>query len=447
ETGTQHVQEQERHIDITDEKTVLLKKRMNTIKYGLVSDIISLIEELKKENNASLNETLCMLCGRTKSSELKALLFDFFLFQKNDCAQSVAVDVLQQVTEHNPMVVKSAIRYISGLEARELTPLLREVLSSEVSQYADECIVALGNMGSTEDSEFLVRYYENIHFDDDKKTLIRKQNVMAALEQLHAEHAFDFFKLVVMSSEENSVVRASAAVGLAGIGRSDAVEILSVLSEESDPILRIASIKGAGLLDTDEARNIVIEGFRDTHYRARLEALAVAERVLCASYFPYVLYRAQSDPVDAVLHKAVDLVAKYNLGEGNDWLRDVLLDEKKSDTLRARVAAAGMQYTISALYQHIEKVMLDVVLNDTKKQLRYALGKAFAKTRTELGQTIAAAYLASKDVLTVGIGLDMYQTNQYSALSEHIEKIAGDNKFGALQAKARQILARQKKES
>lgn len=78
ETGTQHVQEQERHIDITDEKTVLLKKRMNTIKYGLVSDIISLIEELKKENNASLNETLCMLCGRTKSSELKALLFDFF---------------------------------------------------------------------------------------------------------------------------------------------------------------------------------------------------------------------------------------------------------------------------------------------------------------------------------------------------------------------------------
>lgn len=195
ETGTQHVQEQERHIDITDEKTVLLKKRMNTIKYGLVSDIISLIEELKKENNASLNETLCMLCGRTKSSELKALLFDFFLFQKNDCAQSVAVDVLQQVTEHNPMVVKSAIRYISGLEARELTPLLREVLSSEVSQYADECIVALGNMGSTEDSEFLVRYYENIHFDDDKKTLIRKQNVMAALEQLHAEHAFDFFKL------------------------------------------------------------------------------------------------------------------------------------------------------------------------------------------------------------------------------------------------------------
>ena len=86
------------------------------------------------------------------------------------------------------------------------------------------------------------------------------------------------------------------------------------------------------------------------------------------------------------------------------------------------------------------------------KNLRYTLGKEFAKYGRPEYEDICSKYLDSKDVATQGTGLDIFAKGKYSSCRSKVEEIAkeedstGDSKKpvkkNANQAKAKKILER-----
>ena len=62
--------------------------------------------------------------------------------------------------------------------------------------------------------------------------------------------------------------------------------------------------------------------------------------------------------------------------------------------------------------------------NDIHKQLRYNLGKEFAKYGKPEFESICADYLAHKEVFTQGTGLDIYAKGKYAALEPKVRAIA-----------------------
>jgi len=265
---------------------------------------------------------------------------------------------------------------------------------------------------------------------------------MTALGELKAMDTWDKLVEVVKDKEENSNIRATAAVAIGNMGKVEAIPVLATLFEDSDPILRTASITALTNFDTPESNEILIEGFKDTYYKVRLQSIIAMEKKKNSDAIPYLLYRAKNDPVDSVKLQSFDALGAYNTDETKSWLRSIFLDEKSSDTFRLKAASTLMQNNPEFIFADFEKVALQVVSDDKKKNFRYEIGKLIvAANADQKSANIASSFLSSKDVLTKSIGLDMYAKNKYPELKALVEGIAADEKLGALQRRAKKILS------
>ena len=67
----------------------------------------------------------------------------------------------------------------------------------------------------------------------------------------------DFLIRVAEDSDENSIIRGSAASALGKIGNENAVPVLSELFEDKDPVLRTAAIRGIAGFKDAKAKSIL----------------------------------------------------------------------------------------------------------------------------------------------------------------------------------------------
>ena len=277
---------------------------------------------------------------------------------------------------------------------------------------------------------------------DEKQRLIIRQNVMKALGELKALDTWDKLIEIIKNKDENANIRATAAVAVGNMGKVEAIPVLSVLFEDSDPVLRTASITALSNFDTMESNAILFEGFKDSYYKVRLQSVIAMEKRKNPDAIPYLLYRAKNDPVDSVKTQAFVSLGAYNTEETNTWLRNVFIDEKASETFRLKAASVLLQNNPEFIFSDIEKTALQVAVDDKKKNFRYEIGKMIVAANTgQKSSQIASVFLVSKDVLTKSIGLDMFLKNKYPELKTIVEGIAADEKQGALQRRAKKILS------
>lgn len=119
------------------------------------------------------------------------------------------------------------------------------------------------------------------------------------------------------------------------------------------------------------------------------------------------------------------MIADLNTSDGNDYLISVLKDKKIGDATKAKVSAALLEYNHAGTKEVIE-LARSALKSDIQKNLRYALGKEFAKYDRSEFADICAEYIASDDVATQGTGLDIWAKGRYSSVKAAVEEIAKD---------------------
>ena len=158
------------------------------------------------------------------------------------------------------------------------------------------------------------------------------------------------------------------------------------------------------------------------------------------SAVPSLLYRAKNDSEATVKYACFEALALLDTKEGNEYLISLVKDTKKSDTLRSKAAASMLKYEDDDCVNAVVEVALSVVEDTKKTALRYAIGKEIAKYENSKFRDVCEAFLASKDVSTQGIGLDIWKKNRYITLKDSVTAIAEAEKAIANRSKARLIL-------
>lgn len=415
-------------------------KRKDVLIFGLESEISDLISRLQEENETDYNDQLLELFNKTKNPVIRENILMFFTFQKNDSFKQYALEVLANPFDYKKSTVLAVLSYIAEIKIPEASPLIRKILDGENIEFRDKAIQTLGKLNNPEDAAYLFEYMESEISGDEKQRLIIRQNIMAALGELKAVETWDTFVAIVQDTEENVMIRASAAVAIGNMEKSEVVPILAVLYEDTDPVLRTAAINGLSNFSTVEAVSVILESFKDSYYKVRLEAIAASEKQNLAEAVPYILYRAKNDPVDNVKLRSFEALGKLNAADSNVWLSSLVNDSKAVDKIRVKAAAVLLGNNFDLIYPDVEKIMIQALNDDKKTWIRYELGKIIAATANVKTASIASAYLAHKDSLTKSIGLDMFETNKYAELRSTVESIAADEKLGALQRRAKKIL-------
>lgn len=418
------------------------EQKLETIKYGLNSDIIKLVQTLQTENDLRFNSELQKVFEKEKNISVKREILKFFAFQKNDALKDAVCGCLENVHEYNTDLLTACIRYLVTLEVKSPSVLsaLHKIIDGDQNALKEAAILALGKLGTNEDAVYLTEVFNKHNFDDTPSLIIR-QTILLALIDLHASETFDFLEELATDSYENTIIRARALTALGKLANEKAVKVLVKAFEDADPLIREACIAGlSGFPGNAEAEEILLQAFKDEYYKVRLQAIATAvENKNCKS-IPYILFRAKSDPEGVVKNKAIEAIAKSSDADAQAWLKETFLDESYDSDRRIKIAYEVLKNNPDLIIADLEKAIVEALSDNRKKSFAYNLGKNISTVEDIRMAKICEAFLLHKESKFKSIGLDMFQVNRFPDLISLVEEIANDKKNGALQKRASRLL-------
>ncbi|HHU36708.1 MAG TPA: HEAT repeat domain-containing protein [Treponema sp.] len=416
-------------------------KRKEILLYGLESEIIDLIQDLKNAKDYSFNEPIKILFESTKSVGVRETILTFFAEQENPEFKNYCLEVIDNPYDYRNSTVLAAFSYIEKNRITEAAPKIRTILDNETTDFRDSAIRTLGKIGGDEDAAYLFDYFKNDIVGDEKQRLVIRQNIMKSLGELKTEAVLEDFIQITEDEDENVMIRATAVRALGSIGKVESIPLFARLFEEDDPILRAAVISALSGYSEQDAVDIVLEGLKDTHYRVRLEALATVQEQCDVKAAPYVRYRATNDPVEAVKMKSFEVLAVLGEVESIQWMKEGVREEKTPDKTRMRIMSVLMEHNPDTIIEDVIAVAYASLKDDKKTWIRYELGKLFAKIKDSRLSDVAEAYIIHSDTVTKSLGIEIYNRNRYANLKSHVETIAENDKMGGLQSHAKRALA------
>ena len=389
------------------------KKCNDILKYGLEGQITELIDELTKNQDNRFVDGIYDLFQETKSVAVKEKILDYFTKLKDSCLASYAVEIINDPYDEKNSIVEKCFKYVSEADIKDANPGLVDLVDKEEDAYFTGALSALGETGGKEEALFLADY-----LDRDDLNVSQRQALMRVLGRIKAVETWQKISEIAKDENENTFVRMYAAEAIGAMEKPESEDILVELFESNDPNLRTYVIKGISYFNDKKSSDLIIQALRDSQYKVRLEAVSAV--------VPFLIFRCKDkDEHKQVKEKCYSVIADLNTSDGNDYLISVLKDKKIGDATKAKVSAALLEYNHAGTKEVIE-LARSALKSDIQKNLRYALGKEFAKYDRSEFADICAEYIASDDVATQGTGLDIWAKGRYSSVKAAVEEIAKD---------------------
>lgn len=397
------------------------KKCNDILKYGLEGQITELIDELTKNQDNRFVDGIYDLFQETKSVAVKEKILDYFTKLKDSCLASYAVEIINDPYDEKNSIVEKCFKYVSEADIKDANPGLVDLVDKEEDAYFTGALSALGETGGKEEALFLADY-----LDRDDLNVSQRQALMRVLGRIKAVETWQKISEIAKDENENTFVRMYAAEAIGAMEKPESEDILVELFESNDPNLRTYVIKGISYFNNKKSSDLIIQALRDSQYKVRLEAVSAVGKNRIDKAVPFLIFRCKDkDEQKQVKEKCYSLIADLNTSDGNDYLISVLKDKKIGDATKAKVSAALLEYNHAGTKEVIE-LARSALKSDIQKNLRYALGKEFAKYDRSEFADICAEYIASDDVATQGTGLDIWAKGRYSSVKAAVEEIAKD---------------------
>lgn len=397
------------------------KKCNDILKYGLEGQITELIDELTKNQDNRFVDGIYDLFQETKSVAVKEKILDYFTKLKDSCLASYAVEIINDPYDEKNSIVEKCFKYVSEADIKDANPGLVDLVDKEEDAYFTGALSALGETGGKEEALFLADY-----LDRDDLNVSQRQALMRVLGRIKAVETWQKISEIAKDENENTFVRMYAAEAIGAMEKPESEDILVELFESNDPNLRTYVIKGISYFNDKKSSDLIIQALRDSQYKVRLEAVSAVGKNRIDKAVPFLIFRCKDkDEQKQVKEKCYSVIADLNTSDGNDYLISVLKDKKIGDATKAKVSAVLLEYNHAGTKEVIE-LACSALKSDIQKNLRYALGKEFAKYDRSEFADICAEYIASDDVATQGTGLDIWAKGRYSSVKAAVEEIAKD---------------------
>ena len=420
-----------------DESEKDYENKSNTIKYGVPSEISSLIDELIKNDDPRFTEEIYDVFQVTKNTTIKQKILTYFKQLEDPCLEDYAVETLNDPYDEKNDLVKACFQYISAVKTKEAIPAVLALIESENDSYFNDAIATIGEIGGPEEAMFLVEYLERDDLSD-----AQRQTLMRTCGKMHAVQTWDKVVEVAQDEDENLYVRMYAAESLGLMEKKESVPILVELFSENDPNLRQYVIKGlshfSGVVEAEET---ILQGIRDEHWRVRQESIKTAKEMKLKDGVPYLIYRAKNDSEKVIKDEAYTTLAALNDKEANEFLIAQLQEKKLGDATKKKIVEVLLKEGHAGEKEILE--LADQCLQDDKrKDLRYAIGKELAKYENKAFENICLKYLESKDSTTQSLGLDMYKMNKFNSAEVTMRAIYADKKANsAVKSRIKKMLS------
>ena len=406
-----------------DENAESEGKFRDTIKYGLPSEINELLDDLLKNEDPRFTNEIYDLFQVSKNPQIKEKVLRYFTKLEDPCLEDYAVEILIDPYDTKNEIVKAVFQYVSKVKTVEAIEPVVELIKSENEDYFNDAISTIGEIGSEKEAVFLVEFLDRDDLSD-----AQRQTLMRTCGKMHAIETWDKIVEILENEDEDSFVRSYAAEAIGLMKKEESVPILVEHFASTDPNLRQYVIKGLiNFPDIVEAKATLLQGIRDEHWKVRQESIRAVKELKLQEAVPYLTYRVEKESEKVIQNESYSAIAALNSSEGNEFLINQITNKKVSDAKKQKVVEVLLKEGFAGEKEILE-LAKEVVEDDRRKSLRYAIGKELAKNPKDSYQEICLMYLNSKDSTTQNLGLDMYKNKKFAAAEPKMQEIAKDKK-------------------
>ena len=409
-----------------DENDQTEEEYANTIRYGLPSEISDLLDKLIENDDPRFTDEIYDLFQSSKNTSVQEKVLKYFTKLEDPCIEDFAVEILNDPYDEKNDLVSACFQYVAAVKTKEAVPAVLALIESENENYFNAAISTIGEIGGPEEAVFLVEFLDREDLSD-----AQRQILMRTCGKMHALETWDRLVEIVGDEDENSYVRMYAAEALGLMEKKESVPVLSETFSDSDPNLRQYVIKGLiHFPDVIEAKQIILQGIKDEHWRVRQEAIKAVKEIKLKEAVPYLIYRAKNDSEKVIKEESIKTLAALNEKEANDFLLSQLADKKIADGTKKTIVAALLENDFAG-EKEILSLALECADDDKRKDLRYAIGKELAKNPKASYEEVCLKYLSSKDTTTISLGLDMYKNRHFSSAESLMKNLYAEKKTNA----------------
>ncbi|GHV16760.1 hypothetical protein FACS189493_3160 [Spirochaetia bacterium] len=415
------------------------EQQRDTIRFGTENEIAALIQTLKSENAAYLDDELITLVQGTMNRSILSGVFGFFADREKGGLEDRALRALDEWDLEANDTVLAAVDYLGKVKAAAAVTPLKTLIGAGEQRFLNNALRALGRIGGgnadTQDeiAGYLIDYYtDRIPADETRREII------TALGEAGSPEGVSFLADIAVNNEERAAIRMAALESLSKIGDPAGLDAVLAGVRSQDPNVRSTAMAALGPFSGPEVDRTILEAFRDSFWRTRIGAAQAAGRRRLLEAVPYLAYRAERDDVPQVKDEAIRALGAIGNDESIAILDTLFGNRRNAD--RVRILAAEMLIRDHP-DQYAGKVIVELDEAKTRNQtpLYNGLLRVISTAKTPSVEALTRRFLTTGGVIEKSYGLDMAANNEFRSLRPEVEALT-DPKNGSLVRKARALL-------
>jgi len=349
----------EEEADSEEDPVISLKEsRIDTLRFGIESEVIDVLQSIFSEKAQGYNDVLTDLIESEKNPKILQLVYQIFTDAQYDGAIDSAMEQLQRYVDDERVDDKSlmaAMTYLGDINAQQAQDLFYDSLQEENESITSYALTQIGKLGPYSRSEELLDLFNE--YEDESNDVA--SNVILAWGELKYSNAVDILIELVEDEYAEKTHRQYAAEALGKIGDPEGLEPVNQLYLSSnDSMTRTYALMGLIKFDDPTVDNILMQALRrDSYWRIRVAAAeGLGERNITEAV-PLLEYKMKHDPEDQVKKAAVQALSELATSEAVTILNDFLLDDKKSQALRLEVLKVMLEKEIQGTADSLLAIM------------------------------------------------------------------------------------------
>lgn len=422
--------------DAKEEEISLEEQRKLTIKYGIDSQILELISQLKEQKNEDYLPELEELFTTTSNTNIKASVVGLFDALENDGIVDKAFEQLKNYDDLESDFVLDLIHYIDEYQTDSISAVLFEMLDDPRTEVASAALKALGISEREQYAQKLLELYEDQLFRD-----ALKAPLITALGELGDPEAVEMLDRIVSDQDQSKSLRWRACLALGKIGGDKAFESVSQLLNDDDPILRSYAVSALGYFDQSGTVDILIDALRDGMWRVRVQAAEALGRRQATEALDILKYKAEYDPdIRNVRLTAVRAIGKLESREGYNFLRELYSSQKTPAGLRTASIEILVEEDLNNSLDVINEVFEEEWGKDKSSILDYTCKMLSTKESNRLAPLYKKMLNHPSHINLLYYGLRGVRLNKVGSLKAEVEDLTSKEVSRGVQSLAKKVL-------
>ncbi|ASQ29533.1 hypothetical protein CDQ96_04080 [Borrelia miyamotoi] len=301
-----------------------MKRVSDVISYGLDSQVIEIINSLKKSGDGEYNDLLEKRLQKTFNIVLKRSILDLFLSLKYSGGVDTANYILDnyESNKYPNDLINLSILYLKEFGNKaSLKKTLIDILENKEGNIAAIAAYYLGELSSPEYSKDMMNIYDKYSGNDGVKSAI-----LIALGKSHAVDYENRFYEISVDSYENPSIKASAIRALSYFVPEKITENagLYLQNNNNNYYVKAAILEALSRDMSLKSKEILQDFLRDSDENIRVSVVEAIKAHGDIASKKILIYKVRSDPSLKV--RETSGKALIDIGSGYEEIQNIMLD-------------------------------------------------------------------------------------------------------------------------